>query len=116
MSPRSSSVEVPTPDTSEYDGRRVVTAVISKGEVTLDGAGWDPKASMAGPRKTGNSVNSQREETAIWEPRTAGGHRKLGQGHGTDSALEPSEGARPCQHPDLGLRHSSRRGLIQDDC
>lgn len=42
------------PGTSECDGSRVVAAVISKEEVTLDGAGWDLKASMAGLRKTGN--------------------------------------------------------------
>lgn len=36
----------------------------------------------------------------------AGGHQKLGERPGTDSPLELSEGAQPCQHPDLGLPDS----------
>lgn len=53
--------------------------------------------------RQGDGVKTQREDTTVWEPRAARGHRKLGQRPGTDSALEPSRGARPWPWPHPGL-------------
>lgn len=73
-SPQGSSVEVPAPRTSECDGSRVVAAVSSREEVTLDGAGWDPTASMAGPRKTGNFGHTDRHTAERQREDPSGSH------------------------------------------
>lgn len=56
---------------------------------------------MTGIYIKGEYCNTEAErdrECIMYKPRTAGDHQKLGERHGTDPPLEPSEGANPADN------------------